>query len=326
MPGPKGPPGLRQPVHVAVGVLRDTDGRVLISRRHPDAHQGGLWEFPGGKIEPGEDIHRALKRELREELGVEPTRMFPLLRVAHSYPDKRVLLDVWDVVAHEGTARGREGQPLRWVHPDALDRFAFPAANYPIARAVQLPDRYLITPEPKGPGDSGFLARFADTLGDGLRLVQLRAHGLGDGDYRRLAEQCLGITAPLGVRLQLNRDPLLARDLGTGLHLTSHRLKEATGRPPLAPGALLSASCHNLLELEAAVRLGVDFAVLGPVTATPSHPGVEPLTFPGFARLIRDLPIPVYALGGMDASLRDIARYHRAQGIAAIRGLWEGHW
>lgn len=121
---------------MAVGVILDATRRVLVSRRAQDAHQGGLWEFPGGKVEPGESLAAALCRELHEELGIDIGRTSALLEVRHDYGDKRVFLDVhvvWDFV---GEARPREGQPLAWVLPGELADYEFPAANLPIVAAV----------------------------------------------------------------------------------------------------------------------------------------------------------------------------------------------
>lgn len=124
------------PVHVAVGVILDGDRNILITRRAPDAHQGGLWEFPGGKVEEGELTREALARELREELGIEIGRTSALLEVHHDYGDKVVLLDVQVVWEFRGEARPREGQPMAWVAPQALSQYPFPAANLPIVAAV----------------------------------------------------------------------------------------------------------------------------------------------------------------------------------------------
>jgi len=125
-----------QPVHVAVGVIVDAARRVLLSKRAVGSHQGGLWEFPGGKVEPGESLQGALARELQEELGIRVLRTSPLLEVRHDYGDKQVLLDVHVVWEFDGEARGREGQPLNWVTLDTLAQYAFPAANAPIVAAV----------------------------------------------------------------------------------------------------------------------------------------------------------------------------------------------
>ena len=123
-------------VHVAVGVVVDGEKRVLISRRADAAHQGGLWEFPGGKVEAGESVNGALQRELKEELDIEVRRTSPLLEVSHDYGDKRVRLDVHVVWDFAGEACGLENQPLQWVSPGELPGFEFPAANVPIVEAV----------------------------------------------------------------------------------------------------------------------------------------------------------------------------------------------
>ncbi len=122
-------------VHVAVGVIH-REGRILLSRRHLDSHQGGLWEFPGGKVEPGEQVTDALRRELEEELGIRVQACEPLLEVRHDYGDKEVWLDVWWVGEYSGQEQGREGQPLCWASPEQLTALAFPAANIPIVEAV----------------------------------------------------------------------------------------------------------------------------------------------------------------------------------------------
>ncbi|NJN46410.1 MAG: 8-oxo-dGTP diphosphatase MutT [Candidatus Competibacteraceae bacterium] len=124
-------------MHVAVGIVRDTLGRVLITRRADDAHQGGLWEFPGGKLEPGEEPQTALIRELHEELGIEVLAARSLLQVHHEYPDKHVLLDVWWVDRYRGQPYSMEDQPFDWLFPEQLSERAFPAADNPIITALQ---------------------------------------------------------------------------------------------------------------------------------------------------------------------------------------------
>ena len=124
-------------VHVAVGVILNSANEVLVSLRHPDSHQGGLWEFPGGKLEEGEDVQTALRRELLEELDilVEPER--ELLTVNFEYPEKRVLLDVWVVREFSGDVVGKEGQAIRWLSVADLHPENFPPANAPIIQALQ---------------------------------------------------------------------------------------------------------------------------------------------------------------------------------------------
>ncbi len=119
-------------IRVAVGIIADANGAILITRRPDHVHQGGLWEFPGGKVEADETVETALRRELHEELGIAVQAVEPLLRVRHSYPDKTVVLDVWRVTAYHGEPHGREGQPLAWALPEKLADFTFPAADEPI--------------------------------------------------------------------------------------------------------------------------------------------------------------------------------------------------
>lgn len=125
-------------VHVAVGIVKNAQNQVLVSLRHPDAHQGGLWEFPGGKVDPGETVQEALCREFREELGISPTRFSPLKKILHQYPDKKVLLDVWIISAYEGEPEGLEGQVIKWQSADKFQYDKFPKANREIIDALLL--------------------------------------------------------------------------------------------------------------------------------------------------------------------------------------------
>lgn len=124
-------------VHVAVGVILSPENKILIALRQPDSHQGGLWEFPGGKVETGESVEHALARELDEELGIEVGEVRPLMTINHDYLDKFVCLDVWWVECFSGEPEGREGQLIRWVAVADLMNYAFPPANQPIVEAIQ---------------------------------------------------------------------------------------------------------------------------------------------------------------------------------------------
>lgn len=125
-------------VHVAVGVVIDAQGQVLITKRALDVHQGGLWEFPGGKVESGESLEQALFRELKEELGIEVSSSSSLIEIRHEYSDKSVFLDVCLIREFRGEAKGVEGQPLLWVAIERLGNYDFPAANEPIIKAIEI--------------------------------------------------------------------------------------------------------------------------------------------------------------------------------------------
>jgi 8-oxo-dGTP diphosphatase len=130
---------MKRAVHVVAGVLRASDGSILISQRPDHVHQGGLWEFPGGKLERGETPRQGLDRELNEELGVTVNSAHPLIQVRHAYPDRTILLDTWMVKAYTGVPAGREGQSLDWIHPEDLDPGLFPPADGPIITALRRP-------------------------------------------------------------------------------------------------------------------------------------------------------------------------------------------
>jgi len=311
---------LPKTIHVAAGALIDAQGRVLIARRHEHAHQGGLWEFPGGKCEPGEGAEAALQRELHEELGVTIGAHRPLIRLTHHYPDRSVLLDVHRVDQWSGEPHGREGQPLAWVGPGELGDYPMPAADVPIVRALQLPDRYLITPTSASHAGH-FLAGLEGALQQGVRLVQLRVFDLDAGTHLALARRALQRCQAHGARLLINGAAALPAEIGAaGVHLSSRQLRGLQARP--AGDGLLAASCHNAQDLQLAQDIGVDFVVLSPVLPTRSHPDAAPLGWAHFSELVDRFAMPVYALGGMQPALMQQAWQSGAQGVAGIRGLW----
>lgn len=135
-----------QPLLVAVGVITNSDGEILIAKRPNRLEQGGLWELPGGKLAPYETGLQALKREITEEVGLKVEAARPLIRISHTYPNNTVLLDVWKVLKFSGTPKGLEGQPIRWVSQASLVNYCFPQANLPIFQAIQLPEILAINP------------------------------------------------------------------------------------------------------------------------------------------------------------------------------------
>lgn len=307
-------------VHVAAAVICNDQGQVLIAKRSADKHQGGLWEFPGGKVEADEDVLAALVRELHEEIGVEVRQARPLIRVRHDYPDKSVLLDVWRVDGFSGEPRGREGQLVEWCSVDKLSERGFPAANRPIIAAAQLPECYLITPSPDNVAE--FLARLEQALMQGIRLVQLRAKGMAAQEYKALARQVVARCHAHGARVLLNGEPGWVAEVGAdGVQLSSGRL-HSLKRRPLGKELLVAASCHSREELRQALKLAADFALLSPIKWTKSHPETEPLGWDEMRRLADEMPIPVYALGGVSRDDLDQAFAAGGQGIAAIRSLW----
>jgi len=312
--------GANLPVTVAVGILAD-QGRVFITRRFSNTHQGGKWEFPGGKIEPGENIISALKRELREELGIEVQNALPFMQIRHAYPDRDVFLDVWRVIDYHGTPHGREGQEARWISCAELPQMEFPQADWPILRRLWLPALYLISDSTRFGGDK-FPALLERALRAGARLIQLREPHLSPAEYMSYAKQMAGLCHRYGAKLLLNADPEWVSVCGAdGVHLNSRRLREWQKRP-LGNEFWIGASCHNAEELNQAANVGADFAVLSPVAQTTSHPDTVPLGWETFSRLCAGAALPVYALGGMRA--QDLGRAHRAgaRGLAMVSEIW----
>jgi len=308
-------------VHVAVGVILDESGNILIAKRPDKTHQGGLWEFPGGKVEQGESLFDALRRELREELTIDITTTEPLIKIRHDYGDKIVLLDVHKVTHFIGSAHGNEGQPIQWVTPESLHNYEFPAANNPIITAIKLPKRLLIN---GGFIDSeDFLTRLESALKKGIRLVQLRLQN-AEAIFA-IVESVVALCKRYSANLLINISPDLFRQIpanqNIGLHLNSKNLLACSTRP-VGSEVLLSASCHDLKEIAHAQKIGVDFICVSPVLETKSHPDQPAMGWQVFEELLAQVTIPAYALGGMKESDLVVALEHGAQGTAAISEWW----
>ncbi|MGI9251494.1 MAG: 8-oxo-dGTP diphosphatase MutT [Pseudohongiellaceae bacterium] len=291
--------GTTQYTQVAAGVIINGNDEVLVARRADDAHQGGLWEFPGGKLHPGESVLEALRRELKEELGIIIQRQFPFKRIYHHYPDKSVCLNVWCVIEWDGAPEGREGQAINWVpitqtiHSTESEQTAqskqtaqseqtarssqtirttglrpedFPVANKSILRALQLPRYIAITPElPNQKALNDLLTHY---INNGILAVQLRQHQLPATEYARWFQSALPRCEEAGVALLVNQPlSVLTRMQPACCHLNSQTLMELTSRPDFGH-TLLTASCHNQTELEKAEQIDVDLALLSPVQAT----------------------------------------------------------
>ena len=304
-------------LQVAVGVIKNASGQVLIALRDESLHQGGLWEFPGGKLEPGETAEQALVRELHEELDISVQTASPLLTIQHQYPDRAVQLLVYEVSCFSGEAKGNEGQPLQWVNTADLNNFAFPAANRPIIAAAQLPAFYAIL---EAENESLLIAHLQKILANGIRLIQVRLKNLPQASVLAFLEQAQPICERHDACLLANSSlGLDAHPAFQGLHLTSRDLLALTQRPDGV--RWLAASCHNPTELAHAQQIGVDFAVLAPVLPTLTHPDADTLGWEKFAEWVTGINIPVYALGGMTIGSLGTARAAGAQGIASIRAF-----
>ena len=315
-----------QLVHVAVAVIQKGN-EILIAHRPEHVHLGGLWEFPGGKVESGETVQQALKRELCEELGIDidlQNGTQPLLRIRHNYSDRAVLLDVWRVTKFNGEPKGLEGQPVKWVSKNSLTDYDFPEGNKPIISAVNLPQKYLITGDFESSEDC--LARLNAAITEyGVEIVQFRNHDLRLKDssaYIDLANSLVKLCRQHNVLILLNSEPsLLSHVDADGVHLTFTEALLHQSRP-IPPHKILGISCHNEDELIWAKGLNPDYVILSPVKETLTHVDAPPLGWSTFQELADIAPFPVFALGGMALSDMSEAQLMGAQGIAAIREWW----
>lgn len=301
-------------LQVVVGVVFNVVGQVLIALRNKRVHQGGLWEFPGGKIEAGESVKQALTRELREELAILILTMEPLITISHHYSDLNVHLDVWRILSFSGEVIGNEGQEFRWVEPKHLTMFSFPEANYPIVNAIRLTDEYAIL---NGSKKTDLAYQLKELLKRGIKLIQLRLKTVTEDAVLQFFAWALPLCRARGVLLLVNSSVNGVHKVNAdGLHLTGIDLLAQKKRPDHY--AWVAASCHSLAELQHAQLIGVDFVVLAPVLATTTHPDAAPLGWSQFQQLVEKINLPVFALGGMKKTDKDIAKMAGAQGIAGI--------
>lgn len=305
-------------VEVAAAVIERPDGSFLMARRPAGKVYAGWWEFPGGKVEPGESARAALQRELHEELGITAVRAWPWLNRAYVYPHAHVMLRFFRVDAWRGEPHPQEDQALAWTRAVSTDVAPILPANGPILKGLRLPLEYAIS-DAAALGADAFLRCLDLRLRQGLGLVQWRERDFPRGDAMRLLDTVAARCRASGALLMLNADIERARALGVGVHLNAAQLMAAARRPDLA---WVSASCHDATELAQAARLELDFVVLSPVLPTPSHPGAATLGWLAFAELLRDYPLPVYALGGLGSGDLDLARSHGAHGIALKSQAW----
>ncbi|MDD5250147.1 MAG: Nudix family hydrolase [Rhodocyclaceae bacterium] len=310
---------MRKITAVAAAVILRPDGAFLLGQRAPDTFYPGYWEFPGGKVEAGETPREALARELHEELEIEVLTATPWIVREHVYEHAHVRLHFFRVTAWRGEMQDHVHAALSWQRADALAVAPMLPANAPVLAALRLPDFYAITQA----GELGVAAQLTAlrrALACGLRLVQLREPALAPPQRADFIRAAAEVCHAHGARALVNGDAELARAAGAdGLHLPAAQLMARDARPDFP---LVAASCHTRAELEQAARLGLDFAVFGPVKPTASHPGEPGLGWQVFGQLTENLPLPVYALGGLAPCDLAAAQAAGAHGIAAIRAAW----
>ena len=322
--------------HAAVGVIQCDNGLVLLGERPVGKPWAGYWEFPGGKVEEGETPKQALRRELREELGIIVTSLNPWLTRSFDYAAKydaigqlesaakTVKLHFFRVTKWEGEPFGMENQTISWQNPEKVTVAPMLPANEPILTALSMPSTYAIT-NLKELGEKVFFECLRIALDNGLKMIQVREKQLSNEALQSFIGQIMALAAPYKALVLINANAshtainLAKAFKATGIHLNSRDLMQLQSKPV---GMLCGASCHNREELAHAEALALDYVMVSPVQATLSHLGAKPLGWDNFTRLIADYALPVYALGGMQVSDLAIAKLHGAHGIAMQRGAW----
>lgn len=311
-------------IEVVAAVLTLPDDRVLLAQRPPGKAYAGYWEFPGGKVEPGESLETALARELQEELGIVVTHANRWITRVFTYPHATVRLNFFRVFAWQGEPHPHEGQVLSWQRPDAVEVTPLLPANFPILKALTLPSVLGIS-HAESLGVDTFLARLDIALHNGLRLIQLRDKTLPEDERLRLARETVQRAHRHGARVTINGSIELAQAAAAdGVHLDSSAAAKLTARPDWASADsfLLGVSCHGADELAHAANLEADYALLSPVLPTLTHPGATTLGWAAFSALAAASPVPVYGLGGLERADVDLAQSHGAHGVALLRGAW----
>ena len=306
-------------VRVSAAVLLRPDGRVLLAQRPEGKPYAGYWEFPGGKLEPGETPRHALDRELVEELGIEVRRASPWLVQEFVYPHAHVELNFFRVFEWEGELVSHDGQAFEWQTPGRYTVAPLLPANTRILSALDLPLVYGIT-NAEDSDEQAFLARAGRALEGGLRLVQVRDKTWPLARRLSFAQSIVALAHRHGARVLWNGTAEEARHAGCdGVHWTSATLVAASSRPR---DLLAAASCHTAADIAHAGTLDLDFAVLGPVAPTPTHASALPLGWAEFARLAQSTRVPMFALGGLAASDLRTAIDAGAHGVALRRAAW----
>jgi len=295
-------------IEVAAAVIQRSDGAFLLAQRPAGKVYAGYWEFPGGKVEAGEPPAAALARELHEELGIDIGPTYPWLTRVFTYPHGTVRLNFFRVHEWRGEPHPREDQAIAWQTPGATMAAPMLPANAPVLASLALPGEYAITNAGQY-GIAEMLSRLERRLRQGLRMVQIREPDLNDQERKLFTEQAIGLAHRYGCKV-LTKSAFPGAD---GIHFTASQFRDLKQKPQ----GLVAASCHTREELERAMALELDFAVLGPVKDKPPALGWN-----RFSELARGATIPVYAIGGLTRADMQDAWRAGAHGLAMIRGSW----
>jgi 8-oxo-dGTP diphosphatase len=318
-------------IHVVAGLIRHPEdpNKIFLSRRQAGQHLENLWEFPGGKLEPGESRFHALKRELEEENGIQVVSALPFRSVKHRYDDKRVYLDVWEVKHYRGAPHGREGQETTWQSIDNLFELDFPDADVLMLKALDLPSHLLFIPQYDMDKLDPLLEQFRSTLERcHYPLIVFHAPHFSDKAYADAATQLSSAAQDLDLKVEvvISRPNLKAMHAKSLQEFKYRRLDNGLlpqiDKRRLSEELRYSAACHSQSDLRKAQALGCSFATLSIIRNTLASAGRQAKGWNDLRSMIGSLDIPVYALGGVRRVDLALARYQGAVGVAGSADFW----
>ncbi len=301
---------------IAIGIIKNTSGQILLAKRPSGKHLSGCWEFPGGKVESTESFKLALRRELNEEIAIDVEGVKKILEYQYQYSDRVLHFQVFEVLTYSKSISARELQTLQWADASNIGNLNIPPANTAILNAVLNPDFYMIACN--STYKDNLRAKVEEQLQAGITIVQFRAPELNKSQYISKAIMLRNLCEAYNAKLISNCELSWVDEIEPhGIHLTSARLNEVSnsnhGR------VYYSASCHNQQEVELANHLHINSILIGAVQYTRSHPNNSVLGWVNFQRLCNMANCPVYALGGLTKDDLMTAKVCGAQGIAGIR-------
>lgn len=319
---------MKKNVNVAAAIITREDGSFLLGQRAADTFYPGYWEFPGGKVEEGESPEQALKRELKEELGIEINKPLPWLIREHSYEHAHVRLHFFLVNNWQGEMKPHVHTGLAWQRADCLTVNPMLPANAPILKALRLPSIMAVT-DAERIGYTRQLELIESAFKGGLSFIQIRATQIPDEQSKEPYFEFITRACALATKYEaicvinaplLQLFPQLSAQ-ANGIHLKAIDLMQCTARPEYS---WVGASCHTIAELQHAQSLGLDYVVLGPVFSTATHPEQNGVGWEKFSQLLNHCrQMPIFAIGGLGANDLSHAQSLGAHGIAGIRQIWE---